>query len=520
MTRPWIGGAALLLGLAAPTGLAAGPSVDPVQPYQQYCAACHGSDRLGLVGPALLPANLSRLRRSAARAVIAEGRAASQMPGFADKLDAVAIDALVEYIYTSPATPPAWTPLDIVRSHRLLATSAPDAEPVYKADPWNLFVVIEAGDHQITILDGDRLTPIKRLPTRFALHGGPKFSPDGRFVFFASRDGWISKLDLRTLTYTAEVRAGINTRNLALSHDGRIVIVGNYLPHSLVMLDARDLRLIQDIPAVDSNGRSSRVSAVYQAAPRQSFIVALKDLPEILEIPIAAADPRGGQALYGHGPFTEEMRRAAHLSEIRHIRLDTILDDFFFTQDYRYLLGAARDGGQAVVLDLEAGKVVARLPIAGMPHLGSGISWSRDGSRVLATPNIQNGLVTVIDERDWSVVTTITTLGPGFFMRSHSRSPWAWVDVFTGPDRDVMHIIDKQSLKIVQTLRPSPGKTSGHIEFDRHGRWALLSIWEDDGEVIVYDAQTLKEHKRLPMRRPAGKYNVYNKVHQDEGTSH
>jgi mono/diheme cytochrome c family protein len=512
--------AAALLAVAAPTLATSAETVDPVQPYLQHCAACHGSDRLGLVGPALLPENLSRLRRPAAHKVIAEGRVASQMPGFADKLDAPVIAALVDYIYAAPATPPVWTRLDIVRSHRVLATPAADAKPVYKADPWNLFVVVEAGDHHITILDGDRLAPIKRLPTRFALHGGPKFSPDGRFVYFASRDGWISKLDLRTLTYTAEVRAGINTRNLALSHDGRIVIVGNYLPHTLVMLDARDLSLIQDIPAVDTAGRSSRVSAVYQAAPRNSFIVALKDVPEVLEIPIAAADPRGGHALYGHGPFTEEMRRAARLSEIRHIRLDTILDDFFFTQDYRHLLGAARDGGQAVVLDLAAGKVVARLPIAGMPHLGSGISWERDGGRVLATPNIQNGLVTVIDERDWSVVTTITTLGPGFFMRSHSRSPWAWVDVFTGPDRDVMHVIDKQSLTVARTLRPSPGRTSGHIEFDRHGRWALLSIWEDDGEIIVYDAQTLKEHKRLPMRRPVGKYNVYNKVHKDEGTSH
>lgn len=511
--------AAALAALPAAPAWAA-PPVDAGEAYLQHCAACHGGDRLGLVGPALLPDNLSRLRRPAARQVIAEGRPASQMPGFADKIDAATIDALVDYMYAAPATPPVWTRLDIVRSHRVLATPDPEAKAVYKADPWNLFVVVEAGDHHVTILDGDRLTPIKRLPTRFALHGGPKFSPDGRFVYFASRDGWISKLDLRTLTYTAEVRAGINTRNLALSNDGRIVLVGNYLPHSLVMLDARDLSLIQDIPAVDVAGRSSRVSAVYQAAPRQSFIVAFKDVPEVLEIPIAAADPRGGHALYGHGPFTEEMRRAARISEIRHIRLDTILDDFFFTQDYRHLLGASRDGGEAVVLDLVSGRVAARLPIAGMPHLGSGISWERGEGRVLATPNIQNGLVTVIDERDWSVVTTITTLGPGFFMRSHSASPWAWVDVFTGPNRDVMHIIDKQSLTIARTLRPSPGRTSGHIEYDRHGRWALLSIWEDDGEIIVYDAATLKEHKRLPMRRPVGKYNVFNKVHRDEGTSH
>ena len=69
-------------------------------------------------------------------------------------------------------------------------------KPVFYADPLNLFVVVESGDHHVTILDGDRFEPIHRFPSRFALHGGPKFSPDGRYVFFGSRDGWITKYDL------------------------------------------------------------------------------------------------------------------------------------------------------------------------------------------------------------------------------------------------------------------------------------------------------------------------------------
>jgi hypothetical protein len=30
----------------------------------------------------------------------------------------------------------------------------------------------------------------------------------------------------------------------------------------------------------------------------------------------------------------------------------------------------------------------------------------------------------------------------------------------------------------------------------------------------------LKEVKRIPMRNPVGKYNVYNKITRSEGTSH
>src|SRR5690606_13810870 len=95
------------------------------------------------------------------------------------------------------------------------------AKPVFEADPLNLFIVVELGDHHATLLDGDRFTPIHRFATRFALHGGPKYSPDGRFVYFASRDGWISKFDIYNLKYVAEIRAGVNTRNLAVSADGR-----------------------------------------------------------------------------------------------------------------------------------------------------------------------------------------------------------------------------------------------------------------------------------------------------------
>jgi hypothetical protein len=41
-----------------------------------------------------------------------------------------------------------------------------------------------------------------------------------------------------------------------------------------------------------------------------------------------------------------------------------------------------------------------------------------------------------------------------------------------------------------------------------------------DGAIIVYDAKTLEEVKRIPMKKPSGKYNVYNKIHFSSGTSH
>jgi len=83
-----------------------------------------------------------------------------------------------------------------------------------------------------------------------------------------------------------------------------------------------------------------------------------------------------------------------------------------------------------------------------------------------------------------------------------------------------VHVIDKRTLEIVKTLRPAAGKTAAHVEFTRDGRYALVSIWDQEGAVVVYDAATLEEVKRLPMNKPSGKYNIYNKTRYSKGTSH
>jgi DNA-binding beta-propeller fold protein YncE/cytochrome c553 len=488
--------------------------------YKQHCASCHGVDRLGAMGPALLPQNLGRLKKAAAAKVIADGRPATQMPAFSDKLGKADIDSLLTYIYTPPSTVPVWGKAQIEQSHvvQYKHGSLP-AIPLFNADPLNLFIVVELGDHHATVLDGDKLEPIHRFKTRFALHGGPKYSPDGRYVYFASRDGWVSKFDIYNLKTVAEIRAGINTRNLAVSHDGRFVMVGNYLPHTLVLLDARNLSLMKIIPVVDDKNQTSRVSAVYTAPPRKSFIAALKDIPEVWEIPYSEdADP-----IYPGLVHDYKLKEGIAIKGqfgVRRIRLDDYLDDFFFDQSYTHLIGAARNAKNGQVINMHVGRKIADIDLTGLPHLGSGITWQIDGKEVLATPNLKSGEISIIDMQTWKTIKRIKTRGPGFFMRSHSASPYAWADVFFGPHKDVVHIIDKQKLEIVKTLRPVPGKTAAHVEFDRYGKYALLSIWDRDGAVIVYDAKTLEEIKRLPMVKPSGKYNVYNKTRYSEGTSH
>ena len=118
-------------------------------------------------------------------------------------------------------------------------------------------------------------------------------------------------------------------------------------------------------------------------------------------------------------------------------------------------------------------------------------------------------------------VERIPIRGPGFFLRSHETSPHAFVDSMMSPEaRHVLQVIDKQTLKVVKEIVGEPGKTLEHVEFTRDGRRALASLSENDGAIVVYDSLTLEEIKRLPMRKPIGKYNVWNKISRDEGTSH
>lgn len=488
--------------------------------YQQHCASCHATTRLGGMGPALLPDNLKRLRKNKAIKVIENGRAATQMPAFGKVLSPKQIKSLTKYIYSPLASVPEWGMAEIKKSHLIQHESGTLGDkPVFKADMLNLFIVVELGDHHATLLDGDKFEAIHRFKTRFALHGGPKYSPDGRYVYFASRDGWISKYDIYNLKTVAEIRAGINTRNLAVSGDGKTVLVGNYLPHSLVVLDAENLKPIQVIPVKGIKGKSSRVSAVYAAAPRNSFIAALKDIPEVWEIYYNDKHEPVYNGLvhdYRHGEGVEDKGRFP----IRRIPLDDYLDDFQFDSSYTHLMGAARNAKNGQVINLNIRRKVADLELTGLPHLGSGITWNYKGRPVMATPNLKKGEISIIDMKSWKTIKQIKTLGPGFFMRSHENSPYAWADVFFGPNKEAVHIIDKQNLEIVKTLRPSPGKNAAHVEFDRYGKHVLLSVWDMDGELIIYNADTLKEIKRLPMKKPSGKYNVFNKINRSSGTSH
>ena len=337
---PWLGNGLLAAALlAAARAQAETPATRRWRLYGEHCASCHGAARLGGMGPALLPENLGRLKREDAAEVIASGRAATQMPAFGERLNAAADRGAGRADLHAAGRDAAWGASEIAASREVLVEPTALAEaPRHDADPLNLFVVVESGDHHVTILDGDRFAPITRFASRFALHGGPKFSPDGRFVYFASRDGWISKYDLWGLELIAEVRAGINTRNLAISHDGRVVAVANYLPHTLVLLDARGSCAARGHPGrgcarQDQLARQRGVPGGAAAELRRRAQGHPGDVGGVLRRGRAAGERPGAQS---RGGAWSRRLRSTSASRSGAIELKQPLDDFFFGPDYRY----------------------------------------------------------------------------------------------------------------------------------------------------------------------------------------
>jgi len=82
-------------------------------------------------------------------------------------------------------------------------------------------------------------------------------------------------------------------------------------------------------------------------------------------------------------------------------------------------------------------------------------------------------------------------------------------------------ILDKKTRKVIKTIRVTKkkGYVAVHFEFNKAGDEVWVSIWnrsdslKPNGEMVIYDAKTLKEKARIKgLYAPTGKFNVYNRV--------
>lgn len=440
--------------------------------YQQNCSFCHHPERYGISGPPLIAETIGKRKDTELTEIIKNGLPATNMPSFKTSLKDGEIAAIVSYIKT-PAVSPKWETEDMLTTRAISDREGLSPRP--KPDMTNFFMVVEGGKGDVHFMDGDTFTLLDRAHVG-AIHGGPKFDNNLKNAYLGGRDGWVVKYDLTEWREVGRLRAGINTRNMAVSSDGKILAVANTLPENIVLINTETLEPTRII------NLEGKVGAIYTLKSKEVFVISFRDRPEVW--------------------FLEWNSLI-----ISKFQVDQPFSDFFIEPGERFLIGTSREGKHLSILDLESRKITKCLEGEGMPHLASSAIYKDDGKMYAAFPHIEATTLTVMELYKWSVIENVKLKGAGFFARTHDNINTIWVD--TGSD--TIQIVDRKTLKIVNEVVPSAGKKAMHIEFTKDGKYALVSIWEIDGAIVVYDTTTLKEVKRLPFVRPVGKYNATNK---------
>jgi nitrite reductase (NO-forming)/hydroxylamine reductase len=169
------------------------------------------------------------------------------------------------------------------------------------------------------------------------------------------------------------------------------------------------------------------------------------------------------------------------------------------------------------VIDTVERKLVKNIKVGTKPHPGRGANWvDPEHGPVWATVHLGEGLVSIISTdpkspKAWTVVREWELDGNSLFIKTHDNSKYVYCDNTINPTKsNVLTIFDKTN-PTAPPVEMEFEKKVVHIEFNKAGDEAWISLWDPEGEVVVIDDKTLKVKKRITgLHTPTGKFNVYN----------
>jgi YVTN family beta-propeller protein len=368
----------------------------------------------------------------------------------------------------------------------------PYAELYVEVGSWNvdeLMVIVEKDAEKLLFIDGVSHTEIGRIhDIGFQPHTSV-YSPDGAYMFIISRDGWLTKIDLKTLDPITSLSVGDNSRGTALTDDGKYIAIGNYEPGSIVIVDPSTMKILKIIDTVgEINGAQveSRVGALIEDGDH--IIAALKDLNSVWVVDTSTKDFVVKNKYNNIGDNNAP------------------LHDAFLTPDGKYFIVASMGSNTVWVLDTDTWKVVKEVPTGITPHTGPGATWGN----TIYIPAMGEGLITAINTISWEPIASIPTGGPGLFVRSYSKNPdypYVWADTAFGDHHDEIYVIDARINKIIKTIIPVKGESSWHPEFTYNGDYVYV-VSQTADEIEIYDAHTFEIVKRITADTPSAVSNI------------
>jgi len=434
--------------------------------YLNHCARCHHADRIGISGPPLLPTTLRKYKIKDLIPKIRNGFEQTLMPKFTN-LSTQEL-ALIARFIKSPTDLKKykWGRKEITKSIVDFNDSKKD---LGIKDIKNVTPVVERGGNRVWIMEDEKI--LDKFPLA-NVHGGIKYQfPEAKNIFIPTRDGVVEKYSLAEGKRVVKARMCIYLRNVSLSRDGKFGFTTCLLPEQMVIFDTKDLKPIKISPL------DGKVSAIYDFYSKDKMIFTYRDKPLI-----GIVDTKN--------------------LKINYKKIDEPIEDFFIDPFDRFLIATARRGKLLRVYDIESMQMVFEHKMTGMPHLFSATYWYKNGKFYFATPHLKSDFITVWEMYDWKLVKQIPIGGDGFFVKTHPATPYLWVD--NGSDKLILVNKNDYSLK---KLTPKKNKQYIHAEFSGDGKYTYLSIYDKDGDLIVWDTQNFKELKDYPANIPVGKYN-------------
>jgi len=487
--------------------------------YFDRCAGCHGTLRVGATGPNIEPARTTEIGSDALVATLTHGLPGG-MPAWDDAgiLSADEINLMARYVQMDPPSPPA-RPMSVIQDswNLIVPVDQRPTSPQTSRDWENYFGIVLRDAGQIAIIDGDSKEQLTIINTGFAVHI-LRASSTGRYFYVVGRDGKVSLIDLWTETPTlvAEVQGCADARSVDGSkyegYEDRYLIEGCYWPTQYVVFDGFTLEPLAvhsvEGTAFDTGEELSevRIAAIVASHFDPVWVMGLKES--------------------GHVAIVDYSQPGFPM--VKRIPADRFLHDGGWDHTGRYFLIAANQRNRMAVVDVQEQELVTTFETGLVPHPGRGANWlDPEFGWVNATTHIGQGLFTVYGadpanrpDVAWQVVRRVEFEGSGsLFVKTHPNSPWVWMDMPLNNNPEVTRqtcVYSKASGEMEKCWTIGPRGAAVHFEYNRAGTEVWVSLWDKQGEIVIYDDATLTEIQRITgdwLVTPTGKFNLYNTAH-------
>ncbi|MCF6224691.1 MAG: hypothetical protein L3J22_00080 [Xanthomonadales bacterium] len=212
----------------------------------------------------------------------------------------------------------------------------------------------------------------------------------------------------------------------------------------------------------DLQGNKSRISAVYTLPVRESFVVALTDIAEIWQISYADKPPPGFAGWVHDYRVDSGENAIPEAFPVRVIHLNHPVLDLFVDPHGEFLVGVSAQG-MLQVIDMDLARVVAdQIKTSPQPYPGGAMHWDyRDGG-LLAVPDREEGIVSLLNMDNWKVIKQINIPGSGKFMTDNADILEARVRIISGSKQGLIVSIDKHRLELLGSGLPAEIK-SGRV---------------------------------------------------------